>query len=76
LIRIGEQQLAGEWLEGIARTARQGPFGQAHDDEGVVSSTHDGATKVTEELPQCCHWSNISGAMFFSVIEELLQSAR
>jgi hypothetical protein len=76
LIRIGEQQLAGEWLEGIARTARQGPFGQAHYDEGVVPSTHDGATKVTEELPQCCHWSNISGAMFFSVIEELLHSAR
>jgi len=71
LVRIGEKALAKKWMEGIARTARQGPFAQAHYDEGVYPPTLEGATKVTEELPQCCHWSNISGALFFSVMEEL-----
>lgn len=71
LVRIGETELAKEWLEGIARTARQGPFAQAYYDEGAYPATLDGATKVTDELPQCCHWSNISGALFFSVMEEL-----
>lgn len=74
LLHIGERDLVTDWLHGIARTARQGPFGQAHYDEGVVEPTHDGATKVTEELPQCCHWSNISGALFFSVMEAWLQA--
>jgi len=75
LLRIGERDLVTRWLHGIARTARQGPFGQAHYDENAVAPTHEGATKVTEEVPQCCHWSNISGALFFSVMEEWMQGA-
>lgn len=71
LVRIGRHDLVRDWFVGIARTARQGPFGQAYYDEGVYPATHDGATKVTEELPQCCHWSNISGGLFFTVLEEL-----
>ncbi len=71
LVRIGRHQLVKDWFAGIARTARQGPFGQAYYDEGVYPPTHGGATKVTEELPQCCHWSNISGGLFFTVLEEL-----
>ncbi|MCC5808151.1 MAG: hypothetical protein JJU00_17620 [Opitutales bacterium] len=71
LVRIGRGDLVRDWFTGIARTARQGPFGQAHYDEGVYPSTHDGATKVTDETPQCCHWSNISGGLFFTVLEEL-----
>lgn len=71
LVRIGRRDLVTDWFAGIARTARQGPFGQAYYDEGVYPSTHDGATKVSDEIPQGCHWSNISGGLFFTVFEEL-----
>jgi hypothetical protein len=71
LINIGRSDLAREWLGGIARTARQGPFGQGYVDENVVEPVNGGAAKVTDELPQCCHWCNISGGMFFNALEKL-----
>lgn len=71
LLNIGRRDLVEEWMRGIARTSRQGPFAQAHYDEGVFPDTHGGATKVTDEAPQCCHWSNISGGLFFTVMERL-----
>lgn len=70
LARIGEHTIAWEWLRGIARTARQGPFGQAHYDEALCAVA-GGAGKVTDEYPQCCHWANISGAMFLEALYEL-----
>ncbi|MCD8482971.1 MAG: hypothetical protein LR015_10110 [Verrucomicrobia bacterium] len=69
LILSGRREVATDWLQGIARTARQGPFGQAHGDENVVAPVHDGAVKFTDELPQCCHWCNLSGGLFFDVME-------
>jgi hypothetical protein len=75
LLKIGRRDVAEDWLRGIARTARQGPFGQAYYDEGVWPSVFDGAAKVTEELPQCCHWCNISGAMFYEVLVKMAGGA-
>jgi hypothetical protein len=75
LLRVGERELVGEWLQGIARTARQGPFGQAHYAEESHDATFGGATKVTDEVPQCCHWSNISGGLFWQLMREWAQSA-
>jgi hypothetical protein len=73
LLRVGERDLVLEWLSGLARTARQGPFGQAHYAEESYPETFGGATKVTEEVPQCCHWSNISGGLFWQLVREFLQ---
>lgn len=73
LLRVGEQDLVREWLTGLARTARQGPFGQAHYAEESYAETFGGATKVTDEVPQCCHWSNISGGLFWELIRELAE---
>lgn len=70
LLRIGQADLVHSWMDGISRTARQGPFGQAHYDETATEPVHGGAAKATDELPQCCHWSNLSGGLFFSVLEE------
>lgn len=70
LIRAGEGGLVRDWLAGIARTARQGPFGQAHYAEESYPECFGGATKVTEEVPQCCHWSNISGGLFWQLMRE------
>lgn len=71
LIELGRDRLVAPWLEGIARTARQGPFAQAHYDEAVWPETHGGATKVTDEVPQCIHWCNLSGGLFWSVIRAM-----
>jgi hypothetical protein len=69
-MEVGRHDLVGPWLEGISRTARQGPFGQAHYAEESYPETFEGATKVTEEVPQCCHWSNISGGLFWQLVNE------
>lgn len=74
LIAFGRKDLAADWLKGIARTARQGPFAQAHYVESVWPETHGGATKVTEEVPQCIHWCNISGGLFWAVFQKLYSS--
>ncbi|MCC5842968.1 MAG: hypothetical protein JJU05_01825 [Verrucomicrobia bacterium] len=71
LLNIGRRDIVEDWMRGIARTARQGPFAQAYFEEGVFPATHGGATKVTDETPQCCHWSNISGGLFYTVMEKL-----
>ncbi len=71
LLQFGETDLVKDWLKGIARTARQGPFAQAHYDEGVWPETCEGATKVTDEAPQFTHWCNLSGGLFWAVIKQL-----
>lgn len=71
LLKMDRGDLLEPWLEGIARTARQGPFAQAHYDEAVWPETHGGATKVTEEVPQCVHWCNLSGGLFWAVLKAL-----
>jgi hypothetical protein len=75
LIKMGQRELVAEWFEGIARTARQGPFAQAHYDEGVYPETHGGATKVTDEAPQCIHWCNLSGGLFWAAMKALYGKA-
>ncbi len=75
LLRFGERELVLSWFEGIARSARQGPFAQAHYDEGVWPETCEGATKVTEEAPQCTHWCNLSGGLFWVAMKELFAPA-
>ena len=69
LLNIGRRDIVEKWLPGIAKTALQGPFGQGHWDERVVPPTGGGATKVSDEFPQGCHWCDISGAIYFSLLE-------
>jgi len=76
LLKIGRSDIVGDWLNGIARTAMQGPFGQGHWDESMVPPTAGGATKVTDELPHGTHWSDISGALFYEVMRQYRDVAR
>jgi hypothetical protein len=71
LLEFGEHALVRDWFAGIARTARQGPFAQAHYDEAAIPPEHGGAAKVTDEMPQGCHWANLSGGLFWAAVDKL-----
>ena len=57
-----------DWLEGVARVTRQGPFGQAYWCEDVYAPESGAAAKCYDELPQGNHWVISSGAMFVEMV--------
>jgi len=60
------------WIEGLSRTANQGPMGQAHFVEEAVPGINGGARKAPPQLPYIIDWScSSSGAWIELVIEAL-----
>jgi hypothetical protein len=57
LYRFGRADLASSWIHGLARSANQGPFGQAQFADGVVSPESGGAAKAPSELPWITDWT-------------------
>ena len=57
-----------DWLEGVARVTRQGPFGQAYWGEDVYAPECGAAAKCYDELPQGNHWVCSDGAMFVDMV--------
>jgi hypothetical protein len=73
LFQLGEYELAVQWLNGLARTARQGPFGQAHIVESVMSPEGEGARKAPPDFPYISDWAcAASGSYVDMIIESLL----
>ena len=60
LYRIGEVDLAFSWLRSLARSANQGPFGQAHFADNVVAPNEGGARKSPSEMPYINDWLSSS----------------
>ena len=72
LCRIGESKLAFDWLQGLARSANQGPFGQAHFVDTAVPSEAGGAAKASGDCPYINDWhSSSSGSWISAVLEGL-----
>jgi hypothetical protein len=72
LYRIGEVDLAFNWLKGLARSANQGPFGQAHFAESVVAPDGGGARKAPSDLPYITDWTcSSNGAWVNCIIESI-----
>ena len=70
LCNIGRHDLAVPWLHGLARSANQGPFSQAHFAEAVVTAVDGGARKAPPELPFLIDWAcSSSGAWLQAIIE-------
>jgi hypothetical protein len=61
-----------EWVEGMGRIPRQGPFAQAYFAEDVVAPERGAAAKSWDELPQGNHWMCSSGSLFSHVVLECL----
>ncbi|MHB8719412.1 MAG: glucosidase family protein [Candidatus Dormibacteria bacterium] len=70
LCNIDRHDLAAPWLHGLARSANQGPFSQAHFSEGVVSAVDGGARKAPPDHPYLTDWACASsGAWLQAIIE-------
>jgi hypothetical protein len=70
LYKIGRGKEAFQWLKGVAKSANQGPFGQAHFVESAVVSEDGGAIKCPPEPPFMCDWAVSGGGAFVNVIIE------
>lgn len=70
LYRIGEVDIAFDWLKGIAKTALQGPFGQAHFAESVFEPDAGGARKAPSDYPWLTDWGCAAAAAWARVIIE------
>ncbi|RPI71797.1 MAG: hypothetical protein EHM47_09445, partial [Ignavibacteriales bacterium] len=70
LYKIGKGEIAFNWLKGIARSANQGPFGQAHFVETAFDPESGGARKSTPDGPYICDWSVSSHGSWTNIIIE------
>jgi hypothetical protein len=76
LFRIGQAELASSWMEGLAQSANQGPFAQAHMADGVMGLEAGGAAKSSYEMPYINDWHSSSSGSWVSLIIEGLFGVR
>lgn len=71
-IHLGGAESVAEWLPGLARSANQGPPGQAHMVEEAVEAIDGGARKAPPHFPYLTDWScSSAGAWCELVIESI-----
>jgi hypothetical protein len=76
LVALGAPKVALDWLPGLARTANQGPPGQAHFVAEAQPLLSGGARKAPPQLPYINDWAcSSSGAYVALVIESLFGAA-
>ena len=68
LIHAGEHDVALNWIDGLAETANQGPFGQAHFSETIMGMDAGGARKSSPEQPWICDWTCSSNGNWVDVV--------
>ncbi|MFK4791002.1 hypothetical protein [Microbacterium sp. ZW T5_56] len=72
LAALGAPEVLTDWIEGLSRTANQGPMGQAHFVDEAVPSVNGGARKAPPQLPYIIDWAcSSSGAWIELVLEGL-----
>ncbi|WP_336632326.1 MULTISPECIES: hypothetical protein [unclassified Microbacterium] len=72
LAALGAGEVLVDWVEGLSRSANQGPMGQAHFVDEAVPSINGGARKAPPQLPYIIDWAcSSSGAWVELVIEGL-----
>jgi len=76
LYRIGETDLAFNWLKGLSRSANQGPFGQAHFVENVFAPEDGGAIKAPSDIPYINDWLCASNGAWVNCIIESIFGVR
>ena len=70
LYKIGQSKLAFDWLKGLAKSANQGPFGQAHFTDEVFETEKGGARKTPFTEPFLTDWMCSSNGSWANIIIE------
>ena len=72
LFKAGDVELALKWLKGLAKSANQGPLGQAHFVESAIEPDSGGATKAPPDMPYITDWTvSSSGSWTNNIIESI-----
>lgn len=72
LIALGAPEVAIDWLPGLARSANQGPPGQAHFTEEAMPALNGGARKAPPQLPYIIDWACSSAGAYVALVIESL----
>jgi hypothetical protein len=72
LIQLGRDDIVAAWLPGLAASANQGPFGQAHFTEDAMPLERGGARKAPPHPPYLVDWACSSGGAWASLVIESL----
>ncbi|MDX2973153.1 hypothetical protein PWY87_19960 [Kribbella solani] len=70
LFALGRGDVALDWLPGLAKTANQGPCGQAHFVEEAQPAMAGGAQKSPPQFPYLIDWSCSSSGAWVSLVLE------
>ncbi|WP_205327310.1 hypothetical protein [Glycomyces sp. YM15] len=70
LVALGAPEVAIDWLPGLARSANQGPPGQAHFTEEAVPAVNGGARKAPPQLPYIIDWACSSAGAYVALVIE------
>lgn len=76
LIALGAADVALPWLHGLARTANQGPPGQAHFVEEALPGIGGGARKAPPQLPYINDWACSSAGAWVALVVESVFGAQ
>jgi hypothetical protein len=68
LVNAGRTDVLASWLPGLARTARQGPYSQAHFVENAAPTVEGGARKAPTEWPYINDWTCLAAGNFFETV--------
>lgn len=70
LFALDHPQIALDWLPGLAKSANQGPCGQAHFVEEAAEPMAGGARKAPSQFPYLIDWSCSSSGAWVALILE------
>jgi hypothetical protein len=62
--------VAADWIEGLAKSANQGPPGQGHFVEEAQSPVNGGARKAPPQLPYILDWACSSAGAWVALVIE------
>ncbi len=75
LYKIDQPSRVATWVKGLAKSANQGPFGQAHIVEDIFPTENGGAFKCPLDQPYGNDWCCVSGGSFADMVIDTIFGA-
>ncbi|MGI8417364.1 MAG: hypothetical protein ACR2P2_14410, partial [Nakamurella sp.] len=67
-IALGHPEVVADWLDGLARSTRQGPPGQAHSVEAASETIDGGARRAPPQYPYLIDWACSSAGAWCELV--------